>query len=110
MRLIVVAAAVVSVTSIYHPRQLVHPPWDLPVPRHGHVCIDASTDHAPKKENNTRMSFWALPDERSPPSGFPVYVEMKAEIFSAGDWRHPSETPQCGNGWVPPSGFRFLAA
>ena len=107
--LLVIAAVAAAATPTssspaihHHPRQLVHPPWDMPVRRHGHVCTDASPDHAPQQENNTRMSFWALPDGPPPPSGFPVYVELKAEIFSAGDWRHPSETPQCGNGWVPP--------
>jgi hypothetical protein len=80
---------------------VVHPPWECPVKRHGHVCTDASTDHSPKQENNTRWSFWALPDGPAPAGGFPVYVELLAEIFSAGDWRKPGG-PRCGNSWVPP--------
>jgi hypothetical protein len=82
---------------------ILHPPWGFLVPQHGHVCTDASTSHAPHQQNNTRNSFWALPSGPPPEGGFPVYVELKAEIFFAGDWQHPDKDPPlCGNGWVPP--------
>eukprot|EP00040_Diaphanoeca_grandis_P043333 m.267663 g.267663 ORF g.267663 m.267663 type:complete len:450 (-) comp74262_c0_seq1:202-1551(-) len=83
---------------------VVHPPWDFIAEHQGYVCLDASTDHAPQMENNTRWSFWALPAGPPPMGGWPVYVEMMAEILSPGDWRHPEhDPPECGNGWVPPS-------
>jgi hypothetical protein len=79
------------------------PPWNFTIERHGEVCTDASTSHAPQSENNTRWSYWALPPGPAPPAGYPIYVELQAEIMFPGDWRTPlAELPVCGNGWVPP--------
>jgi hypothetical protein len=45
-----------------------------------------------------------LPEGTPPEGGWPIYVEMLAEIFSPGDWRRPAnDPPVCGDGWVPPS-------
>eukprot|EP00038_Savillea_parva_P013540 m.8512 g.8512 ORF g.8512 m.8512 type:complete len:480 (+) comp2547_c0_seq1:107-1546(+) len=88
-----------------HAPTLVQPSWDMVLPRTGAVCTDASTSHAGphgQVQNNTRWSFYALPAGDPPPGGWPIYVEMMAEIQSPGDWRHPEDTPQCGDGWVPP--------
>eukprot|EP00039_Didymoeca_costata_P027811 m.19238 g.19238 ORF g.19238 m.19238 type:complete len:433 (-) comp6517_c0_seq1:144-1442(-) len=83
---------------------VIHPSWDYNITTHGHVCTDASTTHAAMSENNTRWTFWALPQGAPPKDGWPVYVDLMAEILSPGDWRTPiSQLPKCGNGWVPPS-------
>ena len=87
-----------------HLQPLVTPPWNYTIQRHGEVCTDASESHAPQSENNTRWSFWALPPTPPPQGGYPIYVELQAEIMYPGDWRTPlPQLPACGNGWVPPA-------
>ena len=83
---------------------LVTPPWNYTIQRHGEVCTDASESHAPHSEHNTRWTFWALPQTPPPQGGYPIYMELQAEIMYPGDWRTPvDQLPVCGNGWIPPA-------
>lgn len=86
-----VASAVVSGGA------LVEPEWDFDMSkqaRSGSVCFDASTNHAPAMENNTRWAHWAAPIGAPPPTGFPFFV-----FFTVVGWTPANRT--CGNGWRP---------
>ena len=54
--LVGVAMAMDSVAEI----QMVEPPWDMVTKHQGYTCIDASLDHDPFTENNTRCATLLL--------------------------------------------------
>eukprot|EP01046_Picozoa_sp_COSAG06_P058027 COSAG06_NODE_11516_length_1498_cov_7.656183_2_plen_97_part_00 len=46
--------ACVSDARLANAAEMVHPPWDMVVKQQGYTCVDASLDHDPFTENNTR--------------------------------------------------------
>ena len=93
-------AIVLSLKTLDEAAMLKTPSWDYSVTnRSGEVCTDASLSHEPASENNTRWSFYALPTSPLPRGGYPIYVELQAEIMFPDDWRANQAE---GNGWVPP--------
>jgi hypothetical protein len=81
------AVAASPVTSIAAaPSTFVTPPWNAPFAHHGYQCVDASVNHAPRQENNTRWAFYAIPEGDPPPDGFPIYLEFLAEPFGDGQF------------------------
>jgi hypothetical protein len=85
----------------------VAPPWGYTPTTQGAACVDASLDHDPFTENNTRWSFFALPEGTPPAAGWPLYVDFLAQPYaaSAPQYFPGGELPgQCGNGWLDPDG------
>lgn len=39
---------------------MVEPPWDMVTKHQGYTCVDASLDHDPFLENNTRCTILCL--------------------------------------------------
>ena len=81
-----IAAAVVAVVAVVAlaPSQstaLVTPPWNLQITTQGHTCVDASTDHAPFSENNTRWALYAMPDGPPPADGWQVLGRPVTRIY-----------------------------
>ena len=79
------------------------PAWDAPFEHQGYQCTDASLDHAPYQENNTRWSFWSVPAGEPPSGGWPIYVEFLAESMHPDVFAHNASL-SCGNGWMPTGG------
>ena len=53
--------------------------------------------------SSSRWSFYTLPTTPQPSGGYPIYVELQAELMFPGDWRRPlHRLPRCGNDWIPP--------
>lgn len=77
---------------------IIHPAWDAEVKHHGVFCLDASTDQGPAMQNNTRFSFYAIPEGVPPDGGFPVYVDF----LPVNDQTH-NASEVCGDGWQPPN-------
>jgi hypothetical protein len=91
------------------------PAWgfDIAAGLSGSACFDASLDHRPHMENNTRWVHWAAPVGPRPADGWPIFVMFEVEGWSPGP-AAPGDpvshgTPQtwssinatCGNGWAP---------
>jgi hypothetical protein len=81
------------------PGGLVVPPWDLEPLCRGAQCVDASLDHRPRMENNSRWAQWAVPEGTPPPGGWPVYLDFL--VFSRGedDFTRRPQDGHCGNGY-----------
>ena len=85
----------------------VAPPWGYTPTTQGAACVDASLDHDPFTENNTRWSFFALPEGTPPAGGWPLYVDFLAQpyVASAPQYFPGGKLPgKCGNGWLDPDG------
>jgi hypothetical protein len=104
------------------PLLLQDPPWDFAIAAggdgrsglsSGSECFDASVDHRPHMENNTRWVHWAVPTGPRPASGWPVFLMFEVQGWWAGPqvaddpvshgipetWSHTNAS--CGNGWRP---------
>lgn len=86
--------------------ELVTPPWNYALSKQGASCVDASEDHLPFTENNTRWSFYALPEGAAPAGGWPIYIDFLAEPYGDDPELFPNgKLPgKCGNGWMDPDG------
>jgi hypothetical protein len=87
--------------------QMVTPEWTHAITTQGAACVDASVDHDPFTENNTRWSFYALPEGKAPAGGWPVYIDFLAQPYTdmSPDIFPGGKVPgKCGNGWLDPAG------
>jgi hypothetical protein len=84
--------------------ELVVPAWDAKMEfqeRCIEVANDAmSTPGQPRNfTNNSRWSFWSLPEGQAPPGGWPVLIQLAIIPYPAGN----ATAPHCGmDGYNPP--------
>lgn len=82
---------------------VVTPGWGMSPKVQGWECVDASADHAPFQENNTRFSFYAVPNGVPPTdAGWPVFIDFVAQPYTPGNTTFNPKAA-CGNGWVDPT-------
>jgi hypothetical protein len=79
------------------------PPWDLEMDCHGAQCVDASADHRPRMENNSRWTQWAVPEGQPPVGGWPVYIDFLVWPWQEGQFTRRPEEGHCGNGFTKKS-------
>ena len=94
--------AVASANDGVAPHPVTTPEWSASPKVQGFECVDASADHAPFTENNTRFSFYAIPDGQPPTDGWPIFIDFVAQPYTPGKTTFDPKA-SCGNGWVDPT-------